>query len=109
MLFAYSLYILDGQVCNGYGEYVFENPVAKSLKGYDFINTAKILNEAKAIYKKYKYKLTNISTIKEFSELYDKILDFEDIGDEYYKINGEDIKIFKKYVQNNMELFCILI
>lgn len=88
----YSLFI------NGYGEYIFENPVAKSLKDYGLINTAKILNEAKAMYKKYKYKLTNISTIKEFSELYDKISDFEDMEDEYYKINGEDVKIFKKYI-----------
>lgn len=115
-LLAYNYFY--GEVCNGgfiqlvqngYGPYIFEGPLSKTLKEWGVTETAEIIEKATAIYDKYKNELTKETNVEEFSELYEKITDFTDLEDRYYEIMDDEAEKLKNYVKNNLDNFCVLV
>ena len=114
-LLAYNYF--EGQVCNGgfiqlihngYGGYIFDNPFAEALKLFGAEETAKIVEEAKVLYDKYKENLEKECSIEEFSALYKEITDFEPLENRFYKIMDQETKNIKKYVEENIEEFAVI-
>jgi hypothetical protein len=111
-LLAYSY--LDNQICNGgfiqliqngYGKYIFDNSFSKRIKKWGAEETAKIVEEAKKIYKKNKNILETKTPVKNFSMLHEDIKDFERLENNYCKINIQDAKNVKEYVENHIHDF----
>jgi hypothetical protein len=113
-----AYYYLDSQVCNGgfiqlvqngYSGYIFDNPFSAAIKSWGAEETAKIVEDAKIIYNKHKEKLEKETSMEEFSELYKDIKDFEPLEDRYYKINDQEVERIKRYVEENINEFGIII
>jgi len=96
-------------VQNGYGGFVFNTPFSKTITTWGAEKICKIVEEANIIYEKYKEELEKETSMEEFSELYEKIKDFEPLEDEFYKIMDEETKIIKKYVEENTTDFEITV
>jgi hypothetical protein len=113
-LLAYN--ILYGQVSNGgfiqlihngYGGYIFDGPFSEIVKPWGAVKTAEIVDEAKIVYDKHKEELEQEKTAEEFSELYTKIKDFEELETEFYEVMDKETEIIRKYVEDNVNDFVI--
>jgi tetratricopeptide (TPR) repeat protein len=113
-LFAYNL--LYGQVSNGgfiqliqngYGGYIFDGPFSDIIKSWGAVKTSEITDKAKIVYDTYKEELEQEKTAEEFSELYTKIKDFEELETEFYEIMDGETEIIRKYVEENINDFVI--
>jgi hypothetical protein len=95
-------------IFNGYG-FIFEMmPFSEFLKSWGAEKTAEIANEVKPIYKKYEKEFKKAKTLKDLSKLYSKMPEFKTLDEKYYIIEDEEAKI-KKYVEENVDKFAIII
>ena len=113
-----AYYYLDGQVCNGgfirliqngYGGYIFDNPFSETIKLWGLEETANIVEEAKIIYNNNKNKWETQTSLEEFSALYKEINAFEPLEDRFYEIKKQDAEKIKKYVEENIHEFVIIL
>jgi hypothetical protein len=107
-------------IYNGYGPYVFDTPhISDILDFWGAIKTAEIIDKVKIIYNKHRIELErkfNIDDENDFAKVYTefsmemmKKFDFLSLQLEYYQICEDEIKIIKKYVENNINEFGIII
>jgi tetratricopeptide (TPR) repeat protein len=95
---------------NGYGGFVFDSPFSKILKTWGAEKISEIVEKANVIYDKYKNELVEKKASRaEFLELYEKITDFEPLVDEFNDIKDEETKIIRKYVEENVNDFEIIV
>jgi hypothetical protein len=94
---------------NGYSGFIFNTAFSEIIKTWGAEKTGKIVEEANIIYNKYKNELEKETSMEEFSELYEKITDFESLEDEFYNIMDNETKIIKKYVEENINDFAIIV
>jgi hypothetical protein len=94
---------------NGYGGLVFNTVFAETIKAWGAEKTCKIVDEANIIYNKYKNELEKETSMEEFSELYEKIKDFEPLEEEFYGFMNDETEIIKKYVAENSNDFTITV
>jgi tetratricopeptide (TPR) repeat protein len=113
-LLAYN--ILHGQVTNGgfiqlihngYGGYIFDGPFSDIAKSWGAVKTAEIIDKARIVYEKHKEELEQEKTPEEFSELYTKIKEFEELETEFYAVMDKETEIIRKYVEKNTNDFVI--
>ncbi len=93
-------------IAAGYGEYVFMNPLADSLRRWRIKPTPKIIEQAKALYAKHG---ADIEALAESGETLENIrarfLDFEELDGDYYDAADEDLAAAAEYVQANLAKF----
>jgi hypothetical protein len=94
---------------NGYGGYIFDNPFSEIIKTWGAEKIAGIVEEAKVIYNKYKKELEKETSLEEFSKMYSKIKDFEALESQFYDIADKETENIKKYVEENLNEFCIIV
>ncbi|QQO11388.1 DMP19 family protein [Breznakiella homolactica] len=115
-LLAYNY--LYGQVCNGgfiqliqngYGGYIFNNPLAETLRSWGLEKVPDILDEAKVIYEKHKTKLEKETSLEEFSELYTEITDFDSLESRFFEVMDNETGILQRYVKNHITGFAVIV
>lgn len=93
-------------IAAGYGEYIFMNPVADSLRRWRIKPTPKILDKAKALYNRYG---ADIEALAEADTPLDDIRarfpDFEELDGEYYETADADMATAVAYVQAHWDKF----
>ena len=94
---------------NGFGGYIFDNPTAKALRLFGANDTAKIIYRAKEIFDANREELERDTTDEEFTAMYVDFEEFEEIEEEYFKIEKQQTAIIAKYVDDNRELFAEII
>jgi F0F1-type ATP synthase gamma subunit len=67
------------------------------------------VERANIIYNKYKNELEAETSMDEFSELYEKIKDFEPLENEFYEIMDNETRIIKEHVEENINDFEIVV
>jgi hypothetical protein len=93
-------------IAAGYGEYVFHNPVADSLRRWRIKPTPKILDKAKALYERDGAKIEEMADSgASLDEIRAKFPDFEELDGEYYEITDDDMAVAVAYVLANWEKF----
>ncbi|WP_416191175.1 DMP19 family protein [Neisseria sp. CCUG12390] len=93
-------------IAAGYGEYIFMNPVADSLRRWRIKPTPKILDKAKALYEKYGAEIERLAEAETpLDDIRTKFADFEELDGEYYDVADEDMAAAVAYVQANWEKF----
>ena len=90
---------------NGYGSYIFDNPLSDYLREWGAADTADILDQARTIYLAKKDILEKEKTLEEFARLYQEHPDFEPIESRYYAIADTQRAIIKGYIFNHLALF----
>lgn len=90
---------------NGYGGYIFHNPVAKALRMMGAKGLSKILYKAKDIYDAHQEELERETTEEEFMAMYVDFEQFDELEEKYFYIEEEEITIIAHYVDENLEDF----
>lgn len=90
---------------NGYGGYIFDNPVAKALKQMGATRLSKILYKAKEIYDKHREELERETTEEEFNAMYVDFEVFDELEEKFFYVEEEEIAIIAQYVDENLEDF----
>ena len=93
-------------IAAGYGEYVFMNPLADSLRRWRIKPTPKIIDQARALYEK------NGAAIEALADegapleaIRARFADFEELDGDYYDAADEDLAAAAEYVQANPAKF----
>ena len=94
---------------NGYGGYIFDNPTAKALRLFGANETSRIIYRAKKIYDTNREELERETTYEEFIGMYIDFEEFDEIEEQYFKIEEEQTEIIAKYVDDNKELFAKIV
>ncbi|UOO82636.1 DMP19 family protein [Uruburuella testudinis] len=93
-------------IAAGYGEYIFMNPLADSLRRWRIKPTPKIIEQAKALYAEHG---ADIEALAEAGESLDNIRtrfnDFEEPDGDYYEAADEDLAAAAAYIQANPAKF----
>lgn len=93
-------------IAAGYGEYVFMNPVADSLRRWRIKPTPKILDKAKTLYAKCGAEIERLAEDgTPLDDIRAKFADFEELDGEYYDVADEDMAAAAEYVRANRDKF----
>lgn len=96
-------------IAAGYGEYIFMNPVADSLRRWRIKPTPKILDKAKALYEKHGAEIEQLAEAETpLDDIRAKFPDFEELDAEYYDAADEDMAAAVEYAQANWKKFAQL-
>lgn len=90
---------------NGYGGYIFNNPVAKALKQMGATGLSKILYKAKEIYDAHREELERETTDEEFTAMYVDFEQFDELEEKFFYIEEEEIQLIAQYVDEHLEDF----
>jgi hypothetical protein len=94
---------------NGYGEYIFDNPFAKSMRIFGAEQLSKLLYKAKKIYDENKEVLERETTDEEFNAMYVDFEIFDPLEETFFEIEEEQTSIIAHYVDKNIELFADIV
>lgn len=94
---------------NGYGGYLFNNPVAKALRLMGAKGLSKILYKAKEIYNAHQEELERETTEEEFMAMYVDFEQFDELEEKFFYIEEEELALIAHYVDDNLEDFAEII
>lgn len=93
-------------IAAGYGDYIFSNPVADSLRRWRIKPTSKIIEQAAAVYAKCGAKIealaeegNSVATIREI------VNNFEELDADYYDAAEADMAAAAEYVRAHLNQF----
>ena len=96
-------------IATGYGDYVFANPLADSLRRWKIKPTPKILDQAKTLYQRYGAEIEELagqgSGLEDIRRRYGI---FEELDGEYYEASESDMQAVAEYIENEWTKFADL-
>ena len=96
-------------IATGYGDYVFANPLADSLRRWKIKPTPKILDQAKTLYQRYGAEIEELagqgSSLEDIRRRYGI---FEELDGEYYEASESDMQAVAEYIENEWPKFADL-
>ena len=96
-------------IATGYGDYVFANPLADSLRRWKIKPTPKILDQAKTLYQRYGAEIEELagqgSGLEGIRRRYGI---FEELDGEYYEASESDMQAVAEYIENEWPKFADL-
>ncbi len=96
-------------IATGYGDYVFANPLADSLRRWKIKPTPKILDQAKTLYQRYGTEIEELAGqgigLEDIRRRYGI---FEELDGEYYEASESDMQAVAEYIENEWPKFAAL-
>ena len=96
-------------IATGYGDYIFANPLADSLRRWKIKPTPKILDQAKMLYQRYGAEIEELagqgSGLEDIRRRYGI---FEELDGEYYEASESDMQAVAEYIENEWPKFADL-
>ncbi len=96
-------------IATGYGDYIFANPLADSLRRWKIKPTPKILDQAKTLYQRYGAEIEELagqgSGLEDIRRRYGI---FEELDGEYYEASESDMQAVAEYIENEWPKFANL-
>lgn len=96
-------------IATGYGDYIFANPLADSLRRWKIKPTPKILDHAKTLYQRYGAEIEELAGqgigLEDIRRRYGI---FEELDGEYYEASESDIQAVAEYIENEWPKFADL-
>ena len=93
-------------IAAGFGEYIFANPVADSLRHWRVKQTPKILDKAKILYQKFGAKIEERAD-EDLDKLHAEFANFEELDADYYEICDKDMALIGEYVSTHLNDFIV--
>ena len=104
--------VMDGGfvqlIHNGYGPFVFKNPLAKALKLWGLRDLSKLVYDAHTLYVKYHEQLEKDCTDDEFMALFEQFPEFDDMDDEFVEKEEVWTEQIARYIDENIDRFAIV-
>jgi hypothetical protein len=104
--------VMDGGfvqlIHNGYGPFIFKNPLAKALKLWDLKELSKLIYEAHTLWVKHREEIEKDCTDEEFMALFEQFPDFDDLDDQFVEHEEEWTEDIAHYVDDHLERFATI-
>lgn len=101
--------VMDGGfvqlIHNGYGPFIFKNPLAKALKLWGMRDLSKLIYDAHTLYNKYHEQIERECDEDEFMALFEQFPEFDDMDDEFVEQEEAWTEQIARYIDNNIEKF----
>ena len=104
--------VLDGGfvqlIHNGYGPFIFKNPLAKALKLWGLRELSKLIYNAHTLYNKYHEQIECDCTEDEFMALFEQFPEFDDMDDEFVEQEEAWTEQIAHYIDEHIERFALV-
>ena len=104
--------VMDGGfvqlIHNGYGLFIFKNPLAKALKLWGLRDLSKLIYNAHTLYEKYHEQIEQDCTDDEFMALFEQFPEFDDMDDEFVEMEEEWTEQIARYIDENITRFALV-
>ena len=101
--------VMDGGfvqlIHNGYGSFIFKNPLAKALKLWGLRELSKLIYSAHTLYIKYGEQIERDCTDDEFMALFEQFPEFDDFDDTFVEEEENWTADIAHYIDENIERF----
>ncbi len=101
--------VMDGGfvqlIHNGYGPFIFKNPLAKALKLWGMRDLSKLIYDAHTLYNKYGEMLERDCTDDEFMALFEQYPEFDDMDDTFVEEEETWTEQIAHYIDEHIEHF----
>jgi hypothetical protein len=101
--------VMDGGfvqlIYNGYGPFVFKNPLAKMLRIWEMREPSKLIYEAHTLWVKHRAEIEKELSDEEFMALFEQFPDFDDLDDQFVEHEEEWVEDIAHYVDDHLERF----
>jgi hypothetical protein len=101
--------VMDGGfvqlIHNGYGPFIFKNPLAKALKLWGLRELSKLIYSAHTLYIKYGEQIERDCTDDEFMALFEQFPEFDDLDDTFVEEEENWTADIAHYIDENIERF----
>jgi len=104
--------VMDGGfvqlIHNGYGPFIFKNPLAKALKQWELRELSKLIYEAHTLWLKHREEIKKDCTDEEFMALFEQFPDFDDLDDQFVEHEEEWTEDIAHYVDDHLDRFATI-
>lgn len=104
--------VMDGGfvqlIHNGYGPFMFKNPVAKALKLWGLRDLSKLIYDAHTLYTKHGTAIEKDCSDEEFMALFEQFPDFDNLDDEFVEHEEEWTALIAEYIDQHIENFATI-
>ena len=101
--------VMDGGfvqlIHNGYGPFIFKNPLAKALKLWGLRDLSKLIYEGHTLWLKYREEIEKDCTEEEFMALFEQFPEFDDFDDEFVEQEEAWTEQIARYIDEHIENF----
>ena len=101
--------VMDGGfvqlIHNGYGMFIFKNPLAKALRLWGLRELSKLIYEAHTLWLKHREQIERELTEEEFMALFEQLPEFDDLDDTFIENEEEWTAAIAHYVDEHIENF----
>ena len=104
--------VMDGGfvqlIHNGYGPFIFKNPLAKALKLWGLRDLSKLIYDAHTLWLKHREEIERDCTDDEFMALFERFPEFDDLDDTFVENEEEWTEAIAYYVDEHIENFATI-
>lgn len=104
--------VMDGGfvqlIHNGYGPFVFKNPLAKALKLWGLRDLSKLIYDAHTLWVRYRDEIERDCTDEEFMALFERFPEFDDLDDAFVENEESWTGAIAHYVDEHIEHFALV-
>ena len=104
--------VMDGGfvqlIHNGYGPFVFKNPLAKALKLWGLRDLSKLIYDAHTLWVRYRDEIERDCTDEEFMALFERFPEFDDLDDDFVENEESWAGAIAHYVDEHIEHFALV-
>lgn len=101
--------VMDGGfvqlIHNGYGPYIFKNPLAKALKLWGMRDLSRLIYDAHSLYVKYGSEIERDCDDNEFMALFEQYAEFDDMDDDFVEHEEEWTAQIAEYIDSHIGNF----
>ena len=104
--------VMDGGfvqlIHNGYGPFIFKNPLAKALRLWGLRDLSKLIYNAHTLYTKYGQAIEQDCTDDEFMALFEQYPEFDDMDDLFVEQEEQWTELIARYIDEHIENFAVI-
>ena len=104
--------VMDGGfvqlIHNGYGTFIFKNPLAKVLRLWEMRGPSKLIYDAHTLWLKHREEIEKDCSDEEFMALFEQFPDFDDLDDQFVENEEEWMEDIAHYIDDHLEKFATI-
>ena len=105
--------VMDGGfvqlIHNGYGPFIFKNPLAKALKQWGMRDLSKLIYDAHTLWLKYREEIETEKSDEDFMAMFEQYPEFENLDDIFIENEEEWTEDIAHYVDDHLDNFAKII
>ncbi|MCR5240037.1 MAG: DMP19 family protein [Prevotella sp.] len=104
--------VMDGGfvqlIYNGYGTFIFKNPLAKALRQWGLRDLSNLIYEAHTLWLKHREEIEKDCSQEEFMALFEQFPDFDNLDDLFVEHEEEWTDDIAHYVDDHLDRFATI-